>query len=340
MIRLKKIFAIATLVAMLFVVGCDAQGTTPDDGNAQNPTQEKLDTTDAIAVVNGELIPMLSFDISYKIHEKAYKESGGEAYFDSKVGDETLREALKREVVETLVENTLIRQYVQSTGYEVDPADVDQTMAQFEVLLSQNPETKAFYEEIGITDDYLKSEIKISIYREAFERMVMESVENSEKELSDLYASYVVSVKASHILVSDLELASDIKAQIDGGSAFEDLVAEYSEDVGSISDGGSLGYFSRGDMSAEFESVAFSMSVGEISQPVETQYGFHIIKLEDSKTIDDMIEAGEAEEKIDSYKNTVKALLFDQYNEKKVNALESEGDVVTFLEKVMTSTED
>ncbi|HEY4199083.1 MAG TPA: peptidylprolyl isomerase [Devosiaceae bacterium] len=86
-------------------------------------------------------------------------------------------------------------------------------------------------------------------------------------------------VQASHILVNTEEDAKAIKAQLDGGASFEDLAKEKSIDPSAKQNGGDLGFFSKGQMVPEFEAAAFSMDVGKISDPVKSQFGWHIIKV-------------------------------------------------------------
>jgi peptidyl-prolyl cis-trans isomerase C len=83
-------------------------------------------------------------------------------------------------------------------------------------------------------------------------------------------------VSASHILVDSYEKAADIKAKIDAGLAFEEAALEYSN-CPSKSSGGNLGSFTRGRMVPEFESAAFSLPIGVLSDPVQTNFGFHLI---------------------------------------------------------------
>jgi len=88
-------------------------------------------------------------------------------------------------------------------------------------------------------------------------------------------------VKASHILVATEELANDVKAKIVAGEDFAELAKQYSTDESTKELGGDLGFFAKGDMVKEFEEVAFSLEVGLVSAPVKTEYGYHIIKVED-----------------------------------------------------------
>lgn len=89
-------------------------------------------------------------------------------------------------------------------------------------------------------------------------------------------------VRARHILVASEQEARDIEAKLAGGEKFEELAKKYSLD-GSKDYGGDLGYFTAPEMVAEFSKAAFALKTGELSQPVKTDFGWHIIKVEDRK---------------------------------------------------------
>lgn len=89
-------------------------------------------------------------------------------------------------------------------------------------------------------------------------------------------------VRASHILVKTKDQAADLKSQIDGGGSFEDLAKQHSQ-CPSGQDGGDLGWFGQGMMVKPFEDACFSMNEGDVSSPVETQFGYHLIKLTGKK---------------------------------------------------------
>lgn len=95
-------------------------------------------------------------------------------------------------------------------------------------------------------------------------------------------SSFINSVKASHILVDTKAQADLIKSKIDNGESFETLAKKYSK-CPSGQDGGDLGYFERGQMVKEFEDVAFNLPVGKVSDPVKTQFGWHLIKVYDKR---------------------------------------------------------
>ncbi|MBM4761121.1 hypothetical protein GNT69_02325 [Bacillus sp. B15-48] len=111
-------------------------------------------------------------------------------------------------------------------------------------------------------------------------------------------------VEASHILVEDEAAASEVKEKLNTGEDFVELAMEYSTDTSNAENGGELGLFSKGTMVEEFENAAFSMNKGEISDPVKTDYGYHIIKVMDKK------EAKEAA--FEEYKEEIEQILFEQ----------------------------
>ncbi|WP_373897163.1 peptidylprolyl isomerase [Haloimpatiens sp. FM7315] len=89
-------------------------------------------------------------------------------------------------------------------------------------------------------------------------------------------------VSAKHILVDTEEEATKIADEIKNGLSFEEAAGKYSK-CPSKAQGGSLGNFARGQMVPEFEDAAFSLEIGVVSMPVKTQFGYHLIKVEDKK---------------------------------------------------------
>lgn len=111
----------------------------------------------------------------------------------------------------------------------------------------------------------------------------------SEADAKKIYDQRVAQLKsedevaARHILVDNEEKAKEILAKIKAGGDFAALAKENSTDTGSKEQGGFLGYFGRGQMVPEFEKAAFTMIKGQVSEPVKTNFGWHIIKLEDRR---------------------------------------------------------
>jgi peptidyl-prolyl cis-trans isomerase C len=130
-----------------------------------------------------------------------------------------------------------------------------------------------FYEAKALRDSYFFQVLQPTITEEearaAYER---EAAAIGDEE----------QIHARHILVDDEATALALIEQLNGGASFEDLAREHSTDPGA-SDGGDLGYFTRTEMVEGFSDAAFALQAGEISAPVQTQFGWHVIKVEDRR---------------------------------------------------------
>jgi len=119
-----------------------------------------------------------------------------------------------------------------------------------------------------------------------FDKTVKDTV--SDAEAKNFYDSQVGSakteeVRARHILVESKEKARELFEKVAYGTDFAELAKQHSKDPGSKDQGGDLGYFSKGQMVPQFEEAAFKLQKGEVSQPFETQFGWHIIKVDDRR---------------------------------------------------------
>lgn len=167
----------------------------------------------------------------------------------------------------------MVMEKVLIKNYKVDDKDVDkkfdetkkQVGDQFDTLLKQQ----------GMTEKAFKDSIRASL---AQEKAVEKTI--TDKELKD---NYKPEVKASHILVKDEATAKKVKEELGQGKSFEELAKQYSEDTGSKEKGGDLGFFGAGKMVKEFEDAAYKLKKDEVSEPVKSQFGYHIIKVTDIK---------------------------------------------------------
>lgn len=159
-------------------------------------------------------------------------------------------------------------------------------------------------------EEYLK---KVELMKEQLLRTyaihkTISKIEISDEELKDYYEknsakySSAESVRAAHILISTEDEGNEIVEKLKAGETFETLASTQSN-CPSKENGGDLGYFSRGQMVPEFEQKAFSMNVGEVSEPIKSQFGYHIIKLLDKRA------AGAKD--FDSVKESIRATVFN-----------------------------
>ena len=145
---------------------------------------------------------------------------------------------------------------------------------------------QAIDEKFEDSDEYKKemAKAKENILTNMAFKKALECDEPTDEELKNYYEEFKnefsepESRSASHILVDNEAKAKDIKAKIDKGEDFASLAKEHSA-CPSKTNGGDLGTFHRGQMVKEFDDKVFSMNIGEISEPVKTQFGYHIIKL-------------------------------------------------------------
>ncbi|MFC3883481.1 peptidylprolyl isomerase [Bacillus songklensis] len=167
--------------------------------------------------------------------------------------------------------------------YKVTDKEIDAKIKDYEKQFGGKDGLKQALEQKGIKDEKVfKKLVKQELLAEkAATDGVKVSEEDVKKEFED---KYKVEIKASHILVKDEKTAKEVKSRLDKGEDFTKLAKEYSIDPGSKVKGGDLGYFIKGNMVPEFDNVVFSLEVNKVSDPVKTQYGYHIIKVTDKKT--------------------------------------------------------
>lgn len=146
-------------------------------------------------------------------------------------------------------------------------------------------------------------EMSKTILKQYAMKKLLDTIDATEEEIKEYYDNHTSLFKtqekasACHILVSTKEEAQKIADEIKNGLDFKEAASKYSS-CPSASQGGSLGEFTRGQMVPEFEDATFSMTPGEISEPVQTQFGFHLIQLEDLKPAGIMpFEAAQAQAK-------------------------------------------
>lgn len=200
---------------------------------------------------------------------------------ETKAGNITkdeLYEAMKTKFGEQALQQ-LVYEKVLSKEYKVSDKDLAKKLDQIKADLGSNFE--AALSQYGYkNEDELKETIKIGLLQE---KAAIKDVKVSEKELKDYYDNFKPEIKARHILVADEKTANEVKKKLDEGAKFEDLAKQYSSDTGSAAQGGDLGWFGPGKMVPEFESAAYALKVNEISAPVKSEHGWHVIQVTDKK---------------------------------------------------------
>lgn len=245
-----------------------------------------------VATVDGQ--PILQSELDRMIS----MQTGGEGL---SAFPEEARAEIRRQILDLMIANVLVSSAAEKAKTEVPAADVDKFIAEVEGQAGGKDQLAAGLAANGVSMDKFRADVARSIRQERWaEEQLKSRVAISDKDVEDFYNTNPAAsqmpemVRASHILLtfdpSDpasqdarLKEITALREQITGGADFAEIARRHSQDPGSKDGGGDLNYFARGRMVKEFEDAAFSLDVGKVSEPVKTQYGYHLIKVTDRK---------------------------------------------------------
>lgn len=247
------------------------------------------------AKVNGAGIKTATLDAAANNYVENQK------MFGVTVKDEE-KDKLKKDILNELVSAELLYQASQKAGLGNLSKEVDSQLENIKKGFGTEQEFQKVLKERGIEIKDLKEDIKKGIYinayleKDVFSKLgpVTEDEKKQEYEGNKDKLNVPDEVKASHVLIKVGDKAAEeekqkakekieaLRARAMSGEDFAKLAKENSEDA-SASNGGDLGYFKKGDMVKPFEDAAFGLEKDQISPVVETQFGYHVIKVTDKK---------------------------------------------------------
>ncbi|AJF59990.1 MAG: peptidyl-prolyl cis-trans isomerase C [archaeon GW2011_AR10] len=251
------------------VVLPDNQGIalTASDGSVdQNFSSEPAlsDNNAVAAIVNGEIIYVSDVEERY-----------------AAVPDYLKSQVSKSFVLEGLIENALLLSEAKKNGISVSQQEFDEFWSEeqenIQALLESGTTTEE--ELVEAVNEYLT-------VQKLLDDVLFKDIPISEEEARAFFEENkdsIVQIRASHILLETEEEAQQILGQLKEGADFSELAVKQSTDTASGALGGDLGYFGRGAMVKEFEDAAFALDLNQLSEPVQTSFGFHIIKVTDKK---------------------------------------------------------
>lgn len=223
---------------------------------------------------------------------------------------------LRQETVDRLIKNLLVRQEAKERGIEVSDNEVQKEIdSTIEAAGSQEEVETKLEQYYGWSLDEFKHKVIIPYL---YEQKLAEDISTDE----DLRAE----IKTD---------AQEVLEKVNAGEDFSELAKEYSEDPGSASRGGDLGWFGRGAMVPAFEEAAFALESGQTSDLVETDFGYHIIKVNDKRET----EVEGQEESVEEIKAQHILFTFPNLNTWLADAMESDK-VVKYLETEKDEPED
>ncbi len=195
-----------------------------------------------------------------------------------------------QEVLEALILEKMLDLEIAEKNIQISQDLIDAEYAEMVGFYGGEEQLNNALAQYGYTSEQILKNIELNL---SIEALMKPYIDIQEDEILSYFtenkASFATKerIKASHILVDSEELALEILEKLQSGEEFDVMAKLHSKDLSNANMGGDLGYFERGVMVAPFEEAAFSLNVGEISQPVETSFGYHIIKLFDKQPASD-----------------------------------------------------
>lgn len=310
--KFKVFVACVGLAALsLGVMGCsNASEGAEKEKTTQTDGTEKAD--DAVVAKVGDAT-ILQSELA---NEMAYIEQLIVMQFGENYAENEDAMALYKQQEELmlnyLIESELVIQNAKELGVEVTDEQVDEEIKVGKEQLGSEEAFKTFLEGQGMTEEefreYLRENIAIGQVMETVTKDVTVTDEDVAKFYEENKAQFTTrpGAEMSHILVEKEEDAKKIKKEYDGGKAFADLAAEYGTD-GTKSTGGSLGFIEYDSVQydADFLAGAKALKEGEVSEPVKTQFGYHLIKV-------DNIQSEEVVKPLEEVKAEIEASLLQE----------------------------
>jgi parvulin-like peptidyl-prolyl isomerase len=283
-----KVLVVVVVVALLAFAGCSPAEPAQDvESGAQ-----KVVTFDGGEVTKGE--------VEEAVNQFAQQSGAGEVPPDS-----PQYQAALQQVMPQLVGVEISQAYAQENDIEVTQEDVDEEIETIKDQISE--QAKAAGQDIGrneafeealtqadLTEDELRQDIRDQLPIQKVQEEVVGDVEPTDAEIQAFYDENKELQFAtpeqrciSHILFNkdQQQKAKEVKQQLqdEEGKSFAELAREFSQDPGSKEEGGDLGCQGEGSFVPEFEEAAFSADEGEVVGPVETEFGYHVIKVTETR---------------------------------------------------------
>ncbi len=296
--RGKSWWALVTVLAVVTIAPIvSAEGEQPSEDRA--------------ATVNGSVITTAEFDREV-VRAQRQLMSMGRRVDDSQIAK------FKGDVLENLIDVELLYQESQREGIKVDDAALDEHVAGVKKQFPSEDEFKEALSKMNVSEDDIRSDFRRGkAIEQLIDGKIAQKVTLSDEEVKKYYDNnpdlfkQPEQIQASHILIkvdadsdeSQTEQArkkiEEIQRKLKEGGDFAALAKEFSQGP-SGPKGGELGYFGRGQMVKPFEDAAFALKPGDVSDIVQTRFGYHLIKVTDKKA-ESTVPYDDVKEKLKDY---------------------------------------
>lgn len=301
--------------------------------------QVKISSFGLVAKVNGVTISSETFERNFEEYLRDNNINVGAIRYPQRLKE------YKKELLDMLINAELVWQAAQQKNIVATEMEISDAVSNVSSQFSSKVEFRQRLSVEGYTEESYQQHVK----RMVSARKYLDEVGANAGDVAeqDIHAFYVENpdkfrapelVRAQHILLQlssgvDNEAKQQVRNEMEAilkqartGADFAQLARQYSQDA-SAANGGDLGYFPRGRMVKPFEDTAFELNAGEISDIVETQFGFHIIKVIEHRPAGDVPETM-AQDQIRSYLQTQKQR---EVVEQEVNRLRAAADIEVYL---------
>ena len=252
---------------------------------------------------------------------------------------EDKNKGINNNILSFIIDNEVAYQDAQRENIKVEDKDVNEKYEDLKETLKSNSAYKAKLDEVGVNDDFLKSQVKKDLIVSKYKENFMKNIKINDNEIKTYYDNHKdeftkEEVRASQILISTLDdnnnvvnqeqkeklkdKAEDILEKLKNNEDFAILAKEYSDDKNSGKDGGDLGYFSKEDKNIDFTNPVFKLEKDQLSDIIETEYGYHIVKLTDNKSVTKTLEES---------KEDIKNKILNQKSTQHIDSLYKNGKI-------------
>lgn len=313
---------------------------------------KQKDLNEAVADVNGTKITLGQYEFMLKMNKASVESTigGAEGWEQKDQSGQTYKDKYKTLVLDQMINTELLAQNAEKEGIKVTDKEIQSSYNDLKTYVNSDEQIKKSAEDLGISDDFLKEQAKLSLLIQKSQEKFYSEEKVSDSEMKKYYDEHIDEykkdeVEASHILIKTTddqnkplpeaeqkkakEKAEKVLKEVKAGGDFAELAKKYSQDPGSAANGGALGAFGKGMMVKEFEDAAFGMEPGQVSNLVKTDFGYHIIKVTDR--IKETTSFDEAKEGIKE------EILKNKYGEK-IAELQKKAKIEKF-DKVIESAE-
>ena len=306
------------LIASLLLTGCSSINTSEANDDI------------LVAKAAGQEIKKSYYDEIFNLFKAQQEQNNGPEVWEKDINGKKFIDYAKEELLNSLIDETILLKKAADIGIVAPKEQIDGEIEYIKQMFESDEKYKEYLASQNLTEGYIVNDLTKRITINNLVNEITKSIEIPEDELKTIYDSMkdsFVSIKASHILMENQEEAKKILERAKAGEDFNKLAMEFSIDPSAKENSGELGYFSVGDMVPEFEKAAFALEPGQISDLVQSDFGFHIIKVEDKKILSfDEAKAQIKEELISGKKNEYFTSYFEE--------LKSKAEIIKYLENL------